>query len=155
MFVARRNGGHPFSLSTLGNTFLAGYGRKCLTERGHRCFYAWQLARKEYLWASVFVGIRVCERCCWFKHFCYECVHLWRHNCEGCTLYRRFRFTAFEKHLHVLHALFNSLSMKPIKSVYCSVIKYMLFLGSYSSLSSAYHCIFTSFYKESLHFTRE
>ena len=51
-------------------------------------------------------------------------------------------------------AVFNSLSMKPVKSVYCSVIKDMLVLGRYSGLSSAHHGIFTTFNKQSLHFTR-
>lgn len=59
------------------------------------------------------------------------------------SLNGRFRLIAFEKYLHEL-----------VKSVYCAVIKDMLFLGSYSSLSSAYHCIFHTFYKESRHFTR-
>lgn len=101
------------------------------------------------LWEYGCVKDAVC-----FKHYSYECVHLWRRNCKGYTVYCRFRLTAFERHLHVLQALFNCLSMKPVKSVYCSVIKDMLFLGSYSGLSSAYHSIFTTFCKESLHFTR-
>lgn len=59
------------------------------------------------------------------------------------SLNGRFRLIAFEKYLHEL-----------VKSVYCAVIKDMLFLGTYSSFSSAYHYIFHTFYKESLHLTR-
>lgn len=98
--------------------------------------------------------IRVCvkDAVC-FKHFSsHECAHLWHHNCKGCTVYCR--FTAIEKYLHELHSLFNCFSMKPIKSGYCSAINDMLFPESYSGLSSAYCCIFTTFYKESLYFTR-
>lgn len=102
------------------------------------------------LWEYGCVKDAVC-----FKHFSfYECVHLWHHNCKGCTVYCRFRLTAFQRHLHVVHVLFNFLYMKSVKSVYCAVIKDILFTGSYSGLSSAYHCIFTTFHKESWHCTR-